>query len=66
MGRERALFLPPVTPAGMRKMMAVEGSGTALAPKEAAPPLTLEAGVRLMEEKEATLRWGQEVAQTLK
>lgn len=56
MGRERALFLRPVTPAGMRKMMVVEGSGTALAPKEAAPPSTLEAGVKLMEEREATSR----------
>lgn len=65
MGRERALFLPPVTPAGMRKRMAVEGSGTTLAPRGAAPPSTPEAGVRLMVEREATSRWGEEVVRTL-
>lgn len=56
MGRERAPLQPPVTPAGMRKMMVVEVSGTALAPREAAPPSTPAAGARLMEEKEATSR----------
>lgn len=55
-GRERALLQPPVTPVGMRKMMVVEGYGTALAPREAAPPTTQEAGARLMEEREATSR----------
>lgn len=56
LGRERALLQPPVTPAGTRKMMVVEESGTALAPRETAPPSTLEAGVRLTEEREATSR----------
>lgn len=55
-GKERALSQPLVTPAGMKKMMVVEGSGTALALREAAPPSRQEAGVRLMEEREAMSR----------
>lgn len=53
-GKETDPFQPPVTPAGMRTMMVEGGSGTAQAPREAAPPSTLEVGVRLMEEREAT------------
>lgn len=55
-GRERALSQPLATPAGTRKMMVAEECGTALAPREAAHPSTLEVGVRLMEEREATSR----------
>lgn len=55
-GRERPLSQPPVTPAGTRKMMAAEGSGTTLCRRETAPPSTPEAGVRLTEEREATSR----------
>lgn len=56
MGKEKDPCRPPVTPVGMTKMTVVEGSGTAPAPREAAPPSTLAAGVKLTEEREATLR----------
>lgn len=56
MGKERALFPPPAIPAGTMRRTVVEGSGTAPALKEAAPPSTLEAGVRRTEERGATSR----------
>lgn len=51
---KETLFQLPVIPAGMRKKMAVVEPGTARAPREAALPSTLEAGVRHMGGKEET------------
>lgn len=54
--RVTALLQPRGTPAGRTMTMVVEGSGTAQAPREAALLSTLEAGVKLTEEREATSR----------
>lgn len=55
-GRETAPSRPRVTPAGRRRTTAAETSGAPPAPRVAAPPTTLEAGVKLTEERGATSR----------